>query len=40
MRLTGGQTRKTLGEETNESSLKKLLKNGLGVLYRALTEGQ
>jgi AcrR family transcriptional regulator len=29
-----------LGEETNESSLKKPLKNGLAVLYRSLTEGQ
>ena len=32
--------RTTLGEETNESPLKKPLKNGLEVLYRALTEGQ
>src|ERR1700730_13808607 len=32
--------RTTLGEETNESSLKKPLKNGLGVLYLSLTEGQ
>ena len=32
--------RTTLGEETNESPLKKPLKNGLGVLYLSLTEGQ